>query len=116
MPASQKPILIWLDDQRNPEIFLTRLERETFEVIWCKSYDDFKTTLDTVEFPTVVYFDHDLGDEHCRNGKHCAQLLIDKCIETGHKLPQYASQSMNPIGKRSILSLLDSFRKIQEYY
>ena len=107
-----KPILIWLDDWRNPKIYLPKPALEIYDVVWCKSYEEFDDALASMDFPSVVFFDHDLGDT-MYSGKDCAKLLIDYCMKTGNKLPEYRSQSMNPIGKKSILSLLDSYKKIE---
>lgn len=107
-----KPILIWLDDTRNPKFHLPKTAFDVYDVVWCETYGDFNDALASMDFPAAVFFDHDLGDV-MYNGKDCAQLLIDYCMNTGNKLPVYFSQSMNPIGKKNILSLLDSYKKIE---
>jgi len=108
-----KPILIWIDDWRNPKNFLSGSVFTKYEVVWCKSYNEFEVTLTNREFPSVVFFDHDLGDR-VRDGKDCADLLIDFCMKNGYKLPEYYSQSQNPVGKKNILGVLDSFKRFQE--
>ena len=107
-----KPILIWIDDLRNPERFLPRADFETYNVVWCKSYNEFMDALASLDFPSVVYFDHDLGDIN-NSGRDCAQLLVDYCINMGKKLPEFHCQSQNPVGRENILSLLKSYRKVE---
>ena len=36
---------------------------------------------------------------------------MDKCIDEGYILPQFASQSANPVGRENILSLFKNYEK-----
>ena len=59
--------------------------------------------------PDVLYLDHDLGDG--KNGKDCANFIVDYCLDKGEPLPEYHSQSQNPVGRENIIKLFESYNK-----
>jgi hypothetical protein len=128
--------LLWLDDLRNP------LEQEWIrsyapefefsgEIIWVKSYEEFKSWIKKNGLPDKICFDHDLGEdvakESVRNGVckkkarelkklaksgfDCAKWLVDYCIENKFQIPEWNIQSANPVGKENINGLLNNARK-----
>ena len=119
--------LLWLDDYRDPLkdnwLVFSPIE-QPFEVIWVKSYQEFKDYIVDNGLPTAICFDHDLGftneyyiennlpsPEVEKTGMDCAKWLVWWCQEHNLKLPLYNIQSANPIGKDNIDGLLKSFIK-----
>jgi len=125
--------LLWLDDYRNPVdpysstnwLVFSPIE-QPFEVIWCKSYNDFVEEITYNGLPDAICFDHDLSDfqalhandyiegelpETEKTGFDCAKWLIEYCIDNKQKLPLYNIQSANPVGKENIDKLLKNFIK-----
>ena len=56
--------------------------------------------------------DHDLGEE--KSGYDIAKYIVDKCIDEGYILPQFASQSANPVGRANILGILNNYKRITQ--
>ena len=104
---SNPKVIYWLDDQRDPKVFLNRQKGDT--VMWLKTPEEFKNAITAYALPDEIWFDHDLGKSE--DGKDCADFLVDFCLGRGLALPEYHSQSQNPVGKQNILSLLDSYNK-----
>lgn len=127
--------LLWLDDYRNPfeedGKWLVFAPFRPSEIIWVKTYAEFKNWITENGLPDGICFDHDLGDNYdLRNdsevgdwfdmennreytGYDCAKWLVDYCMDNGVKLPSFTSQSANPTGRDNILGLLNNFKKIQ---
>ena len=100
-------VIYWVDDLRNPDDFLKRDKGDT--VVWIKDFSSFVSRINSMGLPDVVWFDHDLGEG--KSGKDCADFLVDYCLDKGERLPEYNSQSQNPVGRENILGLLDSYNK-----
>lgn len=62
--------------------------------------------------PDVIWFDHDLGEG--KNGKDCANFLVDFCMTQKKRLPEYHSQSQNPVGRENIIKLLDCYKNFEK--
>lgn len=105
---------LFLDDERKPDnVTWIRLPRVDWVIV--SSYDEFVAKIQHMGAPAFVSFDHDLADEHyqamlagCNNygaektGYECAKWLVDFCIETNVRFPDYVVHSMNPIGAKRI--------------
>lgn len=107
--------IVWLDDVRNPASQLWKLQYPDLEdnkVIWLKSFKEFKTYIDEGHWMDKIYFDHDLGK--LETGYDAAKYLISH-METKNnpdlELPEFWSQSSNPVGKENILKLLENYSK-----
>jgi len=116
---------VFLDDCRKP-----LNDTRTWTVI--KSYKEFVKIITDRGLPQFISFDHDLSTEHYKighvraftnedyqsvkekTGFHCAQWLVDYCMDKKLPLPDYQVHSMNPDGKKNIISLLESFKKHQK--
>ena len=103
--------LLWVDDARNP------LEDDWLNfspigqnclVIWAQSYQEAIDFLEK-EWPDAICLDHDLGEE--KSGYDIAKYIVNRCIDDGRKLPLFASQSANPVGRENILCLLKNYSK-----
>ena len=129
----KKQTLLWLDDYRDPMkddwLVFSPIPRENLQVVWVKTYQEFKDWIIDNGLPDAICFDHDLADEHYeigrpsnfqefdysltneKTGMDCAKWLVNYCIEFRKKLPLFNIQSANPVGKKNIKSLLDQFNK-----
>lgn len=103
--------LLWVDDARNP------LEDDWLNfspigqnclVIWAQSYQEAIDFLEK-EWPDAICLDHDLGEE--KSGYDIAKYIVDRCIDEGKKLPEFASQSANPVGRENIITLLSNYKR-----
>ena len=109
-------ILIWLDDERNPndpiwKDWLVRWSPIGYigtDIVWLKSFKEFKLYLINNLWPDAICFDHDLGEGP--SGYDAAKYIIDRCIDDDLPLPLFCSQSSNPPGKENIIKLLTNFR------
>lgn len=116
---------LFLDDERNPyKVTWIRLPDAVWEVV--RSYDQFVEAINILGVPGFVSFDHDLADEHYvkmltdhdadseidygseKTGYDCAKFLVDFCADNGHKFPEYAVHSMNPIGSERIRAYIEN--------
>jgi hypothetical protein len=131
---------LFLDDVRNPSQCLSycykwygldnlRYKKEDWEIV--RNYDQFVAWITENGLPDLVSFDHDLAEAHYhesmykggkvymkyletvseKTGAHCAQWLIDYCIDNKKLLPEFMVHSMNPVGRENIISLLTNFKQ-----
>jgi len=120
---------LFLDDIRNPhgvKWAVTDIQNQNiklpdtvYDIV--RNYDEFVAYIDK-QMPDMITFDHDLADEHYntslnpdnfkeKTGLHCANYLVEKCINEKRRLPIVYVHSMNPIGKRNIISLCNSAKR-----
>lgn len=121
--------MLFLDDIRNPY----NVYGYTNQIIYCRpwdvvrDYESFVTYIKNNGIPNTISFDHDLGDSHYsyqnttipydefneKTGYHCAQWLINYCIDNNLDIPQRVLiHSMNGVGSKNIQSLFESYKKI----
>lgn len=132
--------LLWLDDYRNPFdleanwlVFSPFELLEGDEVIWVKSYNEFRKYIENWGVPDGVCFDHDLHDEHYGilqqnwknyyerekdfdkyTGYEAAIFLTEYCFSHNTPLSQWNCQSANAVGKENINSVMNNFKKYQD--
>lgn len=103
--------LLWVDDARNPLeddwLNFSPIGRNC-KVIWAQSYQEAIDFLEK-EWPDAICLDHDLGEE--KSGYDIAKYIVDRCIDEGKKLPEFASQSANPVGRENIITLLSNYKR-----
>lgn len=103
--------LLWVDDARNPMeddwLNFSPIGRNC-KVIWAQSYQEAIDFLEK-EWPDAICLDHDLGEE--KSGYDIAKYIVDRCIDEGKKLPEFASQSANPVGRENIITLLSNYKR-----
>lgn len=106
-----KKVLLWVDDARNPFeddwLNFSPIGRNCL-VIWAQSYQEAIDFLEK-EWPDAICLDHDLGEE--KSGYDIAKYIVDRCIDEGKKLPEFASQSANPVGRENIITLLSNYKR-----
>lgn len=112
--------ILWLDDYRNPnewmdcvKVVCPIMTKEPCAIVWVKSYDEFVNHIINQGLPDSIGFDHDLADDGLneKTGYDAAKFLVDYCIENDAKLPEFGSQSANPVGRENILNLLNNFKR-----
>ena len=115
------PYNLFLDDYRNPNIFLNDIR----SWVIVRNYKEFIDIIEKSGLPLFVSFDHDLADEHyaqktCdysrfkeKTGYECAKWLVEYCIKTNQKLPLWQVHSMNPVGMVNIINLLTEYKKTE---
>ena len=127
---------IFLDDERHPKN-VNWVELPLVEWTIIRNYEQFTRHISTFGIPARVTFDHDLADEHYpwtpenqeayknsntslvipyerykeKTGYECARWLISYCMDRGETFPEYYVHTMNPIGKKNIISLIESYKK-----
>lgn len=117
-------MLLFLDDIRTPKqvtwISLPSRENCDWKIVrsfkgFCNAIND--NWLKEGALPEFISFDHDLAEIDCdksggwieKTGFDCAQWLIDFCIDKKLSFPKFEVHSLNPIGKKRIISLIESF-------
>lgn len=129
---------LFLDDFRSPRdpFSYTKdtdyLKKEWVHVKNFKEFCDYITYMyGEGHWPDLISFDHDLADEHYdpamhisaeayeqkqhffkeKTGYHCAQWLVELCMDADLPLPEFKVHSMNPVGRDAIHNLLTRFRE-----
>jgi hypothetical protein len=110
---------LFLDDVRDlTAVYKEEVYRHPLEWVTARNFTSFQEAILNKGLPVFISFDHDLADEHYANpatqhrektGYDCALWLCDYCLGTKQSLPEYKVHSMNPVGKRRIEALLESF-------
>lgn len=143
MRAEEKKRL-FLDDYRSPEdcskYMHSKIGRQNavytnhnWDVV--RHYPAFVDYIKKRGLPDLISFDHDLADGHYhknmqegiinyqtldflddfnKTGYHCAEWLVNYCLDNGMNLPAFIVHSMNPVGTENITSLLTNFSLSQE--
>ena len=119
---------LFLDDIRDPNKFLQSIR--TWVI--ARDYNQFVNIIKERGMPSFISFDHDLSFEHYpfndprqdgktipyndyteKTGYHCALWLIEHCLNSGERLPEFQVHSMNPVGRDNIIQLLNRFKQTQ---
>ena len=128
----RKRINLFLDDDpsRIPHK-LSWIELPLVEWTIVRTYEDFVRAVESNDI-AMVSFDHDLGDTayqefHRMNngdkkinyanivektGYDCAKWLANYCVDKGVPIPEYYVHTLNDIGHKNIVSILESARKV----
>lgn len=120
LAQSDIPVLLWLDDVRDPHtndwLNFSPI-REPYHVVWVKKYHEFVYWISNYGLPKAICFDHDLGDIHIskstyheKNGYDCAKWLVNYCLDNKLPLPLWNVQSSNPIGRENINRYLKNYQ------
>ena len=101
---------LFLDDERNPtDVTWLHDFDPTLDWVVARTFDEACEYVVNHGIPDVISFDHDLGVG--RSGKDFANWLINYDLDHGI-MPDgfsFTVHSMNPIGRRNIQSLLQSY-------
>lgn len=103
---------LFLDDLREPascsDYMQERGLKDKFLYIdqdWViiRNYEDFVDFIDKCEeFPSLVSFDHDLGEE--KSGYDCLVYLCAFCLRKEKQLPTFIFHTNNPVGRDNMQS------------
>ena len=130
---------LFLDDIRMPHEAYEYTKQKMFldkQWVIVRNYDEFVDHITEHGMPVLISFDHDLADEHYtpeeywhdyelskkyqdaqnyveHTGLSCAKWLIEFCLDTCDRLPEYYSHSQNTVGKDNILRILDNYARSQ---
>ena len=112
---------IFLDDVRSPKT-TKHVELPLCEWTIIRSYDEFCRIISSRGLPHRIAFDHDLSYDdqnktenfNEKTGYDAAKWLIEYCMRTEQELPEFSCHSMNPYGKRNIISLLENYKNKQQ--
>lgn len=122
-----KLTILWLDDERDPEVYLKQkstsgaflrtsdfykkniFNKYDVDFVWCHNYDEFTDYIKKNGLPEFISFDRDLkkGNKILKgtdypDGEDCAKWLVDYCKKNHKKLPKYFVHSANKNGQRNI--------------
>lgn len=130
--------LLWLDDIRDPKDTIwvnwmigNGINPNEFSITWVKSYDEFTNWIKKNGLPSLICFDHDLGEDVAKgrvskgmskrqarilkretlSGFDCTKWLIEFCLDNSVNPPEFKIQSANPVGAENIRGLIENFRK-----
>jgi hypothetical protein len=122
---------LFLDDIRQPETCATYMPspemyvEENWDVV--RDYKQFVNYIEENGVPDVISFDHDLADIHYdpttwtegfvykeETGYDCAKWLLQYCVKNKIPVPEYHVHSMNPIGKKNIEGIFESYERFKE--
>lgn len=135
--AAVQPYNLFLDDVRDPSQcagyvyrFGYRGDKYLSDKNWriVRTYNQFRGIITIKGLPKLISFDHDLADEHYNNdddtpqyekykektGYDCAKWLITYCYEHKLALPEIQVHSMNPVGRKNIITLLENYKKHEQ--
>lgn len=76
-----------------------QIEQDTKFKFWMPGDDEYSGLNITVDY----------GPE--KTGYDCAKWLADYCADNGHKFPNYAVHSMNPVGSARIKNYIENAKK-----
>jgi hypothetical protein len=119
---------LFLDDFRDPEDCFEYMRHIPYimeDWITVRSYDEFVKIIQEKGIPNIISFDHDLSDIHYKKqtiidysqytektGYHCANWLINYCIDNKKELPAtILIHTQNHAGSLNIQSLFKSYLK-----
>jgi hypothetical protein len=133
-----KKYYLFLDDVRMPADCIHYMRNTDYtNLSWTivRSHDEFVKCVEdryaNEEFPQIVSFDHDLADEHYdpkmyhgvdsyneastqfkeATGKHCADWLVQFCIDNEIDMPICLIHSMNPAGVERIKKSIEDYER-----
>jgi hypothetical protein len=108
---------LFIDDERNPKDItwcnsINRYDYLNCEWLIARNWDEVYSLIDTLGFPSIISFDHDLGAGEI-TGYEIAQKLCDM-IMNGVTLPknfEFRIHSKNPVGAENIRQYINNFLK-----
>lgn len=86
-----------------------KIYHENWDIV--RNYKQFISYIKNNELPEIISFDHDLGTK--KDGKNCAEFLVNYCIDNKKELPKCFIHSWNPIGIKKIENCLNDYLKIK---
>jgi hypothetical protein len=108
---------LFIDDERDPmDVTWGDWQDQALyrdgEWIIARNWNEVLETIVSLGFPTLISFDHDLGEDQ-ETGYEIAQRLCDMVMD-GVALPEnfkYRVHSKNPVGAENIHGYMNNFLK-----
>ena len=131
---SSGPYSLFLDDNRSPgDVKWISLPIVKWRIV--RSYKDFVGIITKENLPVNISWDHDLSISSYqefhradasgepinytnieeKTGYDCAKWLVSYCAERNLNLPNYTVHSWNPVGKKNIESILESYTRSRRH-
>lgn len=99
-PQSLMDYTLFLDDERWPS------EHLKGSLVICRNAEAFRSTIVALGYPTMIYFDNDLGpgDEGVDCAKWLLERIINRHLELGDPIPNitFEVHSQNPVAAKEI--------------
>ena len=107
-----------IDDIRSCEMCFNTSKNEMFlnsDWVIVKNYQDFISLIDKVGINkiSIISFDHDLSDFEVIDdikveftGKTACEYIIEKCLDSGTKFPDWYVHTDNTCGRENIVGLI----------
>ena len=113
---------LFIDDERMPldVTWGTWQEQATYrdnEWFIARDLEDVINLIKSFGMPSLISFDHDLGENSKYNGYEILQKITDMVLDGDYKLPnnfQFIVHSKNPVGAANIRSYMNNFLKHME--
>ena len=103
-----KKLFIYLDDERNiPDNYKRYFKNWGINFIILRTYQsviDYLTKYRPIDAKIYLSFDHDLGLN--KTGYDVAKFIVENQIS----INGFAVHSMNPVGAKNIIELIDNFK------
>lgn len=99
---------LFIDDERN----IQDVYKDPNFWLWAvaKSSEQAIQNVEVYGMPEMISFDHDLGEED-------TSIVFLKWLIENHfsePIPEYYVHSANPVGKQNIVSLMETWKKVQK--
>jgi hypothetical protein len=104
---------LWLDDQHDEPDMPFRHPPEGF--VPAKTVAEAQTLITINGMPSFIDFDHDLGDGHDAPELIKWMVSFGQDYNDGYNeviIPEYNVHSANPAGKLTIISLMETWKKV----
>lgn len=108
------PVLMFIDDIRNPENVFPLAFADRFDYVCRSSKDAIRIIKRHKQIPNFISFDHDLGGDDI--AMKVVDFIIENVLSKKYKLPdnfEFNVHSANPIGKMNIETKLNNFYEIR---
>ena len=109
---------LWLDDVRNPEVFLTSFYEQDFRVekyVWAMTVDQAIYYTKLHGAPNFMALDHDLGYDpslmRTRTAMEYLHWLVNRYPDS---CPKYRCHSSNPEAAKNMVAFMESWKKSLE--
>jgi hypothetical protein len=113
---------LFIDDERAPLDVKWGTPGEkyiylTYEWFIARNLEDVLNLIKAFGMPSLISFDHDLGEDSSYNGYEISQKIADMILDGEYKLPhdfQFIVHSKNPVGAANIRGYMNNFLKHME--
>ena len=113
---------LFIDDERMPlDVTWGSVQEQAAyrdnEWFIARNWEDALNLIRSFGIPSLISFDHDLGEDSKYNGYQILQKIAAMILDGEYKLPhgfQFMVHSKNPVGAENIRSFMNNFIKYME--